>query len=429
MNKYDVAIIGGGIAGLTAAAYVAQAGISVVVVEKGNLLGGRAQTVHKNGVLFNLGGHALYRGGAGEKILKELKVNVAGGIPDTKGYALWNGELLNLPDSLASLFKTKLLTWSGKMELGKIMMKLRKLDTAKIPPISLRDWAENNLKDPMVRHVFYALCRTSTYCINPDQQLASAVIQQVQLGMKGVLYIDGGWESIVEKLRIKAVGAGAIILTNKKVASVGYENEHQLQFTDGEMMEVPTVLLTCGPDQSCNLIKNAEGTMLDKWKQQAQPIYASCLDVALKNLPNPNHHFAIGIDQHILFSNHSRASKLGEDGSKVLQLIKYLGTEKETKTEANKQELESIMDLMQPGWRKELIAQQFLPHMVVVQDCITIHDKQYFGPSVPEIPGLYIAGDGTGHGEMLVDAAFASAKRAAETIIQHNGFQTFSREA
>lgn len=431
MNKCDVAIVGGGIAGLTGAIYLAKAGHSVTVFEKSNELGGRARTINKNGVLFNLGGHALYRGGAAEGILKELEVKISGTVPDTKGFAIWNGGLLELPDSFKSMFKTRLLTWSGKMELGKIMMKLRKIDAASIPHMSLRKWAENEIKDPMVRHIFYALCRTSTYCINPDQQLASAVIQQVQLGMNGVLYIDGGWQTIVDNLRNKAVASGATILKNKTVSSIEYVGvgQHQLKFTDGEAMVVPYVIVTAGPEQTFKLVKNAEGTLLDRWKEQAQPIYAACLDVALRKLPNPHHNFAIGIDQHILFSNHSRASKLSEDGTVVLQLIKYLGTEKEEHALEDKRELEKIMNLMQPGWEEEVVAKQFLPHITVVHDAIKIGDTQHFGPNVPEIPGLYMAGDGTGHGEMLVDTAFASAKRAANAIMRQIGAHGLPKEA
>ncbi|MET3729408.1 phytoene dehydrogenase-like protein [Fictibacillus halophilus] len=429
MNTFDVAIVGGGIAGLTSAVYLAQAGKSVVVLEKASKVGGRAQTTSKNGALFNLGGHALYRGGAAEKILNELQVNVSGAVPNTKGYAIWNGELFELPGSLAAMVKTKLLTWSGKTELVKVMLKLQTIYATTIPHMSLREWAEKEIKDPMVRNVFYALCRTSTYCIDYHQQLASAVIQQVKLGLKGVLYVNNGWQSIVENLRLKALEAGAIILTNKTVSSIQIGIQHQLYFADGGRMAVSDVILTAGPDQSMKLINEAEGTLLQKWSQQARPVYAACLDVALKKLPRSSHHFAIGIDQHILFSNHSRACSLSQDGEIVIQMIKYLGTKKEESANVHKQELESILDLMQPGWRKELVAQQFLPRMIVVQDTISVQDKQYFGPGVPEIPGLYIAGDGTGHGEMLVDTAFASAKRAAEAIIKNEGLNRLQREA
>ncbi|MEI0735877.1 FAD-dependent oxidoreductase [Paenibacillus sp. JTLBN-2024] len=64
MKKADVAIVGGGVAGLTAAVYAAKAGKQTVLIEKQERLGGRAITNKKNGAYFNLGGHALYHGDA-----------------------------------------------------------------------------------------------------------------------------------------------------------------------------------------------------------------------------------------------------------------------------------------------------------------------------------------------------------------------------
>jgi phytoene dehydrogenase-like protein len=68
----DVAIVGGGLAGLTAATYLARAGKSVTLFEKAASLGGRAATSNHDGYLFNRGIHALYTGGATEEVLKDL---------------------------------------------------------------------------------------------------------------------------------------------------------------------------------------------------------------------------------------------------------------------------------------------------------------------------------------------------------------------
>ena len=68
--------------------------------------------------------------------------------------------------------------------------------------MSLTTWTENEIKDPMVRNIFYALCRTTTYTFAPTIQLASSVLKQIQLSIKeGVFYVDGGWETIITKLR------------------------------------------------------------------------------------------------------------------------------------------------------------------------------------------------------------------------------------
>ena len=64
MKKFDVAIVGGGLAGLTASIYLAKVGRKVIVLEKSSQFGGRGMTTNKNGICMNLGAHALYRGGS-----------------------------------------------------------------------------------------------------------------------------------------------------------------------------------------------------------------------------------------------------------------------------------------------------------------------------------------------------------------------------
>src|SRR2546430_1170444 len=64
LTQTDVVVVGGGMAGLTAACYLARAGVAVTLFEKASSLGGRAATSYHEGYAFNRGIHALYRGGA-----------------------------------------------------------------------------------------------------------------------------------------------------------------------------------------------------------------------------------------------------------------------------------------------------------------------------------------------------------------------------
>lgn len=77
------------------------------------------------------------------------------------------------------------------------------------------------------------------------------------------------------------------------------------------------------------------------------------------------------------------------------------------------------MDLLQPGWRKQVAVSRFLPRMVVVYDYAHNQRQELPGPAVPEIPGLYVAGDWAGHGEQLADAAAASGRRAAVAAVEN----------
>jgi hypothetical protein len=55
--------------------------------------------------------------------------------------------------------------------------------------------------------------------------------------------------------------------------------------------------------------------------------------------------------------------------------------------------------------------------MTVVHDFPHMKRMEDPGPAVPEIKGLYVAGDWASHGELLVDASVASAKRAVSHLL------------
>lgn len=77
-DRDSIRVIGAGLAGLTAAAFVARAGLPVVVHESRDRLGGRATTDERDGFRFDQGPHALYRGGAAERVLAELGIQPRG---------------------------------------------------------------------------------------------------------------------------------------------------------------------------------------------------------------------------------------------------------------------------------------------------------------------------------------------------------------
>ncbi|WP_028548451.1 phytoene desaturase family protein [Paenibacillus sp. UNC451MF] len=421
MRNYDAAVIGGGISGLLAAIEVAKAGKKVILLEKSSNVGGRGISVRKNGALLNLGGHAIYRGGAAYAALQRFGVELEGGIPSTSGSIIWKNELIPLPSDPLKLLTSKLFSFSGKMELGRLLMRLGKINAAELADVSLREWAEQEIVDPMVRHLFYTLCRTSTYSRDLDYQTAATVLHQVHLSIKsGVLYLDGGWQSIVDQLQKIATNCGVTIQMGASVSAIKHSGGavQGVHLGSGELLEVERVISTLSPSDNFRLVPGAEQTILRHWKEDSRPITAACLDLALKRLPVVGRDFVMGIDQPIFFSNHSRAAKLSDNGTIIVHMIKYNAVG-EHDPKADEQLLTDMMNLLHPGWQQEVTAKQFLPSITVVHDYPHKSRRDHKpGPAVPEIRGLYVAGDWASHGEMLLDAVAASAGRAASMLIQ-----------
>ena len=115
-NRADVVVVGGGVAGLAAAAIVARRGLSCAVLERSSGLGGRAATTLREGFAMNLGGHALYRGGAAERVLDELGVARTGSPPAASaGVMVLGGERYVLPTSFSTLLRTRLFSAHAKL--------------------------------------------------------------------------------------------------------------------------------------------------------------------------------------------------------------------------------------------------------------------------------------------------------------------------
>jgi phytoene dehydrogenase-like protein len=74
--KFDTVVVGGGIAGLTAAAYISRAGRSVLLVEKQPKTGGLVQTFERNGVWFDTGLRSIENSGIVLPMLKQLGIDI-----------------------------------------------------------------------------------------------------------------------------------------------------------------------------------------------------------------------------------------------------------------------------------------------------------------------------------------------------------------
>lgn len=415
----DVLIVGGGLAGLSAAAHAARSGASVTLLEKGRDLGGRGSTQERDGFLLNQGAHALYRGGVGRRILKDLGVEARGGIPSPAGgFALAGGARHAFPGGFVSLLSTGLLSWAGKMDVAKVLATLPRMDTSKYDGRSLDDAAAELSSRAEVRELLRALVRLSSYGNDPARQSAGDALAQLKLALdSNVIYLDGGWQTMVDRLRDVAVEAGAKIVSGvrvDRVESTGGGIEAQ---TSKGVQRARSVVLAISPTEAADLVSGDAGRTLRRWADAAVPALAACLDVCLESLPNPRANFALGIDQPIYLSVHSAVAKLAPDGGALIQCMKYLGPDPSVDPEADEREIEAALDLVQPGWRDEIVHRRFLPQMVVVHGIPLASQGGVTGRPGPLVPGtenVFVAGDWVGAQGMLADASLASGRRAGE---------------
>jgi phytoene dehydrogenase-like protein len=411
-----IAVVGGGLAGLAAATYLARAGREVTVYEKARSVGGRAVTTAVGEFRFNLGPHALYVAGEGRAVLEELGVAVRGGRPPASGaFAIRGGRLETLPAGPMSLLTTGLLSVGGKVELARILTALPKTDVASLRGQTVADWLARGSAREEVQQVLAALVRVATYANDPARQGAEAAVAQLQRALRSsVLYLDGGWQSIVDALRARAEEAGVRIDTDAPVRRIVADGSvRAVVLADGREREADAVVATGSPAQAAALAP--EAASLRDAMARAVPVRAACLDVALSLVPRVQGRFALGIDTPLYVSLHSAAARLAPEGSGVVHVAKYLPHDADHRPDVVRRELEQALELLQPGWQSHVVHERFLPELVVSNALTTTAPRP--GPTVAEVPGLFVAGDWVGGEGLLADASLASARSAARAVL------------
>ena len=418
-----VVVVGGGLAGLSAAAFAARAGARVSLIERISEPGGRARTREDRGFLFNHGPHALYQGGAAMAALRELGIDPAGSAAPTSGaLAIRNGRLHALPGGLVSLLTTGLLRLPAKLELARLLASLPRIDTASLVGVTLGDYLRGALRHSATREVAAAVVRLTGYANAPEEISAGAALAQLQLGLgTGVRYLDGGWQRLVDALARCAREAGAELRYGARVERVEHDGSvRALRLADGERIVCDAVILALGPDEASALVDEGRNPYLGAAARACLPVRAACLDLGLESLPVPKRSFALGIDRASYFSVHSAAAKLAPEGSALIQAARYLAPDESPTREEIESGFDALLDLVQPGWREVTVTRRVMRELVVVHDLPRASRGGLAGRTpgaVDGIANLMLAGDWVGPTGMLSDACFASARVAASASV------------
>lgn len=421
ITRTDVAIIGGGLAGLTIAAYLARAGRAVTLLEKASKPGGRAITTAQHGFLFNRGIHAFYQTGPGEAVLNELGVPYSGKSSGRSMYeAHYQGRIEPLPINADLIRTSQLLNDQARTELIQLLLQLRQGDATRWQGTSLQNWLEQSATQPVVRLFFEAAARLAMYTHAPELLDAGFTLHLVGT-QPSALRLNGGWQTLVDGLEQIARTAGAQLQTGARVKAVEVgEEAHLVRLADGTTLEAAAVVLATEPTVAAGLVADGRHPALQRWAEQTIPVYAACLDIGLRQLPDPQRTVVLHLERPLFYTVHSRDSNLAPEGGALIHVIKYLRPGERSDAQADRREMEAWLDTLQPGWRDAVVAQQFLPHMQVSGDMLQARRGGLTGrpgPAVPDVHNLYVVGDWIGQEDHLANASLSSARQAAYMIL------------
>jgi phytoene dehydrogenase-like protein len=289
--------------------------------------------------------------------------------------------------------------------------------------VSVEEWLERNVRRPRLRLFMAAFARTFVYTSALDLVSAEVFVDKLRRTLRHpVHYIDGGWQTLMDALRATAERAGARIVSGTGVEAVELNNGRVrgVRLRDGSLVSASTVIIATRPQDASKLVDEGANPSMHRIVDGLVPAKLACLDVALRRLPSPRYPVVLDLGSPRFVTAQSLYSRVAPEGGALIYAFKQLDPVNLGDQRENERELEGLLDAAQPGWREVLIKRQYLPRIEAVGALPTATGGGFAGrpgPQVPDIAGLYLAGDWIGSEGFLADASTASARQVAQLVL------------
>ena len=280
---------------------------------------------------------------------------------------------------------------------------------------SLTEWFDDEGLPLDVRALFMTVVRVTSYTDVPDLMDAGAAVAQLQAGLQGVRYLDGGWQRIVDGLR-QALARPAARCTSASPSARSTP-------TASRPAPTPSTARSRAPAWSWPGWRQARRRALlgedPGWLGELGPaVEAVCLQLALHRPPATP--IVLGVDQPLYLSPHAPLARLAPPGGAMVEVMQYRAPGRDTDAESDRAELDGLRRLAGVE-DDEILDQRFLRRMTVAHTLPLARRGGLAGrPAIgaPEPPNLFLAGDWVGPCGMLGDDSAASALAAARAAVR-----------
>jgi phytoene dehydrogenase-like protein len=370
-NMECITVVGGGIAGLSAAIAAAEEGASVRLLEKASQVGGRARSSDGDYVA-NLGPHVIYKDGPFFGWLRERDLMPPFAGPPLSGLRFrFQGELRRSPP------------------LGSLPSVLRLRGREAPHDRSFRDWAAAHTGEAAAK-MLSAAAGVYTFHHDPGELSAAFVwghsVRVLLTPPPRARYVIGGWTSLVERLEARARDLG-----------VGIE-------TDSPVDELPSapVIVATELGRARELLADPSLT----W-QSGNTV---CLDLGLREQRGDP--FVVSdLDEAGWIERFSATdSTLAPGGEELVQA--QMPVKPGERPDAATARLERLLDLGYPGWRRRTAWRRRLlmdgRSGALDFPGTSWHDR----PAIERGDGVFLAGDMTAAPGLLSEVAWASGVEA-----------------
>lgn len=438
-HQYDIVIVGGGLAGLSAAAYLANKGKKVAVLERG-ALGGRAVTLPIKGFHFNFGAHAIY--GRDTSVLrtfeKELGIHIQWRdfTPSKAKYDIGD-ELTDVPANIQGLFRTKVLAGLDKVSFTfNILKTMLKLESGH-PHLSIQKWLEKKEVNEEVREMMMTLASSNFFTKEPEKIPSDVFFRyysRLFLTNKPVAYIGGGWQSLIQEFVRVIEANNGTIFTKTKIDRVSFDENRITAVHAGEdtTFTADQFIMCIPPKELDKIMAGSRLEGLVKHYAQYDPTYVMVYDIGLKKRIESPYTYIYDKQNNMFITDISYYdTSCTPEGGQLLQATAYLRQQdmgKKEVLEAYKAKIEQMYDKHFPGWREELVVPR-VSQRAVVQEIKWTMNQQAMPVFFPDYRNLFFAGDWCQGQGQLSELSFSSAMSVCEMIMQHQELELVGKHS
>jgi phytoene dehydrogenase-like protein len=375
-----ITVVGGGLAGLTAAITCAEEGARVTLHEAHDQLGGRARST-TGPYKANLGPHAILSSSPLWRWLGERGLLPRYARPRLSGVRFrWQDDIRRVP------------------AVGATVAALRLRNRPAPVDVDFRTWVTEQVGEEAAEILARSM-GILTYYHDPGELSAAFIWEPLVRGLlsapPSARYPIGGWSSLVDAMRQHAQNLGVEIRTGSRVE---------------QLADPPVIVATELAD--ARVLTRDESL---RWTSG----HAVCLDVALTHRRG-DPFVVVDLQESGWVERYSAAdSSLAPDGEELIQA--QMPVRPGESADAAGQRLERLLDASYPSWRERerWRRRQVMDGRTAALDFPgqTWHDR----PSVDRGDGVFLAGDMVAAPGCLSEIAWASAIEASRLAVTAAG--------